>query len=156
MFGLNAESLRYKWEAMSFNSTRSISIFTMDSCTLIKEQLQRGKAAELAKLTKAASSSFSAGRGGRGSMLKRGSGRKALDGALKVGFAPGSRIAGDDKRNIAGPSKVTFKGPKYDETSRKQRACELCISVASCGMLISQTGTCTRRSQREAKSSMTG
>lgn len=99
---------------------------------MIKEQLGREKAAEVARLSKAASrvSKTGPGRGGRpAAFMKASANKKALDGKLKVGFSSHSRllagIGGDDKKSVAGPSKVTFKGPKNDETSKKQRACEL-------------------------------
>lgn len=135
MFNISADDLRWKWEAISFNTTKSIKFFDMDACSTIKEQLQREKAIELARLTKAAISSRSQmsksgpSRGGRpGGFVKLGAGKKALDGTLRVGLASSRLTSGfgaDDKRGVAGPSKVTFKGPKNDEISKKQRACEL-------------------------------
>ncbi|KZP31431.1 DNA polymerase alpha, subunit B [Athelia psychrophila] len=132
MFNISADDLRWKWEAISFNTTKSIKFFDMDACSTIKEQLQREKAIELARLTKAAISSRSQmsksgpSRGGRpGGFVKMGAGKKALDGTLRVGLASSRLTSGfgaDDKRGVAGPSKVTFKGPKNDEISKKQRA----------------------------------
>jgi DNA polymerase alpha subunit B len=133
MFGLSATALQYKWEALSFSSTRSISIFTVDSCAALKAKCQRDKAAELAKANKGPGRAPMPGnmdiaRGRMGGSAKFGSAK--LDGTLKVGLPPvksstSSPGLGDEKRHgIAGPSKVSFKGLKNDEVSRKKRACE--------------------------------
>ncbi len=134
MFGLSAKDLQYKWEALSFNSTHSISIFTMDSCAALKAKCQRDKTAEQAKSNKGSGRApmprnMDMARGLVGGPVKFGSAH--LDGALNVGLPPLKSLAGatgfgDEKRNgIAGPSKVTFKGLENDEVSRKRRACEL-------------------------------
>ena len=134
MFGLSATDLQYKWEALSFSSTYSIKIFTMDSCAALKAKCQRDKAAEQAKLSKAPGRApmprnMDMAKGRVGGRAKFGSAN--LDGALNVGLPPVRSLAGapgfgDEKRNgIAGPSNVTFKGPETDEISRKKRACEL-------------------------------
>ncbi|KAF7968742.1 hypothetical protein HWV62_29569 [Athelia sp. TMB] len=130
MFNLSADDLRWKWEAISFNATRSIKFFDIESCSMIREQMQREKATELAKLKKASipsRSQIGPGRGGRpGAFTKRPSGKDALSGPLKVGLTSSSRLmaslGSDDKNSVAGPSKVTFRGPKDDEASKKQRA----------------------------------
>jgi DNA polymerase alpha subunit B len=134
MFGLSATDLQYKWEALSFSSTYSIKIFTMDSCAALKAKCQRDKAAEQAKLNKAPGRApmprnMDMAKGRVGGPAKFGSAN--LDGTLNVGLPPvkssaGTPGFGDEKRNgIAGPSNVTFKGPATDEISRKKRACEL-------------------------------
>lgn len=131
MFGLTASDLLYKWEALSYSNTRSISIFTMDSCAALKAKLQRDKTTEQAKSNKPTgraqiqgNMSILKGRVGLPAKFRPGD----LDGALRVGKPPiksGAGAFGDEKRNgIAGPSRVTFKGPKNDEESRKKRACE--------------------------------
>src|ERR1700732_3603283 len=132
MFGLSATDLQYKWEALSFSSTRSISIFTMESCAALKAKCQRDRAAEQAKSNKAPGRAPMPGnidmaRGRMVGPVKFGSAR--FDGTLKVGLPPVKSFAGmpgssDAKRGgIAGPSKVSFKGPHNDEVSRKRRAC---------------------------------
>jgi DNA polymerase alpha subunit B len=133
MFGLSATDLQYKWEALSFSNTRSISIFTVESCASLKAKCQRDKAAELGKSNKVPGRAPMPGnmdmaRGRMGGPVKFGSAK--LDGTLKVGLPPakswvGTAGIGDEKRSgIAGPSQVTFKGPKNDEVSRKKRACK--------------------------------
>lgn len=128
MFSLSATDLQYKWEALSFSSTRSINVFTMDSCAALKARIQRDKAAEQAKHNKPPGrapmpGNMSMMRGRMGAPPKFGPVK--LDGALKVGLPPVRLAAGDEKRNgVAGPSKVAFKGPENDGMSRKKRACE--------------------------------
>lgn len=130
-FGVTATDLRYKWEALCFGTSQSINILTMDSIAALKAKLQRDKAAEQAKANKTSArapmpSGLSMGRGRMGP-AKFGPGRPGLGGTLRVGTPPvKSTIDGGDvkRTGIAGPSKVVFKGPKNDETSKSKRSCE--------------------------------
>lgn len=157
MFGLSVTDLKYKWEALSYNSTQSINIFTMDSCASLKARILRDKAAEQAKHNKPPPGrapmpgNMSVMRGHMGGPPKFGPTR--LDGALKVGLPPIRSAAGvDEKRNgVVGPTRVAFKGPENDEISRKKRACKRLHCISFVRVLISQTGTCTRRYQRKVK-----
>ena len=130
MFSLSPTDLQYKWEALSFSNTRSISIFTMDSCAALKAKCQRDKVAEQAKSNKLSGRAPMPGNMDitKGRIGPAKFGAPKLDGPLSVGLPPVKSFAGtpglgDEK--IAGPSKVTFKGPDNNEMSRKKRACEL-------------------------------
>jgi DNA polymerase alpha subunit B len=153
MFSLSATDLQYKWEALSFSSTRSINVFTMDSCAALKAKIQRDKAAEQAKHNKPPGrapmpGNMSMMRGRMGGPPKFGPAN--LDGALKVGLPPVRSAAGDERRSVAGPSKVAFKGPENDEMSGRNVLVSDPVLSIRC-VLISQIGTCTRKYQRKAK-----
>jgi DNA polymerase alpha subunit B len=134
MFSLSAEDLQYKWEALSFSSTRSISIFTLDSCAALKAKCQRDKTAEQATLNKTSGrapmpKNMDMARGHVGGPVMFGVAK--LDGALNVGPPPVKSFGGtagfrhEAKNNLTGPSKVIFKGPENDDILRKKRVCEL-------------------------------
>ena len=163
MFGLSATDLQYKWEALSFSSTRAINIFTVESCAALKAKCQRDKTAEQAKSSKAPGRAPMPGnmdmaRDRMGGPTKFGSAN--LDGALKVGLPPVKSststpaFADENRSGIAGPSKVTFKGPKNDNVSRKKRACAFYLSESFAVVLISQTGTCTKKFRRGVRVSL--
>jgi DNA polymerase alpha subunit B len=134
IFNLSPESLLWKWEALSYSSTRSLATFTMDSAHSLKTQIQREIAAENIRKQKVQSNLS-------GSMSK---GR--IPGSIKPigpGIHPTSNVASATKmqprlgvikpeiNNIAGPSRVAFKGPNNDETSRSKRTCEFAARVRS-------------------------
>ena len=127
-FGLTAIDLRYKWEALCFGTSQSINILTMDSVVALKAKVQRDKVAEQTKANKTSArapmpSGLSMGRGKMGP-AKFAPGKPGLGGTLRVGTPPvKSTLEGGDVKStgIAGPSKVTFKGP---QNSKNKRPCE--------------------------------
>jgi DNA polymerase alpha subunit B len=119
MFNMTPENLFYKWEALSFNSTRSINVFTMDSAASLKASIQREIAAENNRKQQTRAKLF--GKVTRGRVLARGFG------APKAAAAPtgaGISVKGEKDGIVAGPSRVTFKGPRTDAPARQDRSCE--------------------------------
>lgn len=136
IYNITPEDLFYKWEASKFN-TRSLRsdvepIFSMEVANALKKELQQKLASENAKTQKAnrawAKDSVAS------------TNRNPRFGGFKRNLVPQAGIPvkverGADKMlkteqelpNVAGPSKVTFKGPKKDEASRKKRACEFVL-----------------------------
>ncbi|KAF8440881.1 DNA polymerase alpha/epsilon subunit B-domain-containing protein [Boletus edulis BED1] len=105
MYNLTVESLSYKWQALSYSTTNTLAIFSLQSVPDLKAKLQQ----EL-NLRSAA---------GRGRGRVSGIGR-SLDAGLKIGpLRPG--IVKSEVPTISGPSRVVFEGPRSDEPSRKHR-----------------------------------
>lgn len=134
IFNLSPENLLWKWEALSYSSTRSFATFTMDSAYSLKAQIQRDMAAENSKKQKVQSNM-------NGSMS-----RGRIPGSMKPGGAtihPTSTMMTASKSrlvfggvkqemsDIAGPSRVAFKGHNNDETSREKRVCEFGMAIPS-------------------------
>jgi DNA polymerase alpha subunit B len=123
---MSAEDLLYKWEALSYSSTRSLTTFTMDSALVLKTQIQRDITAENSRKQQA-----QARIGGLSGGMTRGRGLgsvRGINGAKAEiatrGKVPTRPAVKEEVGDVAGPSRVVFKGPKNNETLRKKRACE--------------------------------
>lgn len=127
MYNLTVESLSYKWQALSYSNTSTLAIFTLQSVPDLKARLQQELGRHNATKQEAASrsaSSLTFGRGrGRAHGVAKASMARTLDAGLKIGPLR-SGIIKSEVSEVSGPSRVMFEGPKSDEQSRKNRACE--------------------------------
>jgi DNA polymerase alpha subunit B len=119
IYNLSPENLFYKWEAINFNASAThsaIPSFSMDSVTALKAQLQRELAKESGKKAQRAIPV------GNAAVVKRripANMARVMNTAAKAGV-----IQVKEEQSGAGPSTVTFRGPKLDASSRKDRTCE--------------------------------
>jgi DNA polymerase alpha subunit B len=151
MFNLTPEDLSYKWEALSYNSTRKLNIFTMESAAALKTKIQRDLTADNAKKQAARPRLAGSVVRGRAPVLKTGHPRAVASssGASAAGVTVKEEMKMD---GIAGPSSVDFKRPIVDTTLKSNRACK-----HPTGQFLSpylrhlQIGTCTRKLQNEVK-----
>ena len=117
IFNLSAEDLFYKWEASRFNSgnIRSFASLTLESAKMLRSQLQR-------ELTSTNNKSSNTKPSVTGPV------RRDVVFPSGMSFKPKPGISIKSETNVAsglaGPSNVSFKGPKNDLMSRNNRACE--------------------------------
>lgn len=117
----------------------------MDSIVAMKASIQRQLAQESGKKAQRAMPPGSAAAVNR-SRIPPNMARVINTGA-QVGV-----IQVKEEQSGAGPSRIMFKGPNSDASSRKDRACEFRdVYTFSLCLIPVQTGTCMRRSQKEAK-----
>ncbi|EPQ54753.1 DNA polymerase alpha, subunit B [Gloeophyllum trabeum ATCC 11539] len=115
-FHITPENVYYKWEALNFNTGRSVNLFTMDSVNQIKAAIQQDLAKEQAKKARAQLS----GRMTRGRAPVLGlPGRMGTP--VKRSTVGGAQSSGAGA-SVAGPSKVKFVGPSSDPAAVKKRA----------------------------------
>ncbi|KAJ7600761.1 DNA polymerase alpha/epsilon subunit B-domain-containing protein [Mycena floridula] len=118
IYSISPEDLKYKWEALTFSSITSRSEklppFTMESIAALKAVLQRDlqKNSAVKKGPRKMPFATAINR----TRIPQNFGRNSLGGAVQVKVEPGSEAS------VAGPSKVSFSGPKNDASSRKKRA----------------------------------
>ncbi|KAG8214743.1 DNA polymerase alpha subunit B [Butyriboletus roseoflavus] len=144
MYNLTVESLSYKWQALSYSNTRTLAIFTLQSVPDLKARLQQ----ELGKLnaTKQEAASRSAAIFERGRGRARGIAKapmaRTLDAGLKIGPLR-SGIIKSEVSEFSGPSRVVFEGPRSDEQSLKNRACERIVDHTARLLIVhaAQIGT---------------
>lgn len=129
MYNLTVEDLSYKWQALSYSTTNTLAIFSLQSVPDLKARLQQelGKlnaAKQEAVARSAAGPAFGRGLGRAGGAVNVPAG-SSLSGGFKIGSLPArSGIVKTEPSAFSGPTKVVFQGPKLDEQSRKSRACE--------------------------------
>lgn len=130
MYNKSAEDLFFSWEAMKFGSSTSLP-FTRESIEALRAKLQ----AELAKANAAVNKRanlkglMSRGLGGAPAKAK---GVSSMNSAMRtIGKPTIPRQDGFDilmRSNsytaVAGPSKVSFSGPKPDAEVYKERSCQ--------------------------------
>ncbi|KAJ7631987.1 DNA polymerase alpha/epsilon subunit B-domain-containing protein [Mycena polygramma] len=115
-YTMSPEELQYKWEAHNFrpSATRSeISPYTIESLTTLKAQIQRELAAKSAPQRAAPRTSLVAAIN-RNAFRTRNPGPST--GAVQVKLEPTA-----DGLGMAGPSTISFKGPRNDTLARKKR-----------------------------------
>ncbi|KIJ59480.1 hypothetical protein HYDPIDRAFT_100652 [Hydnomerulius pinastri MD-312] len=112
MYNKTVQDLCYQWQALSYNTTNIISIFTLKSVPDLKARLQQ----ELGRAN--ASRQEPAGKLGG---LTKASNARSLDVPLNVGPVR-SNIVKSEVSDVAGPSKVVFQGPRTDDQSQRSRA----------------------------------
>lgn len=127
MYNLTVESLSYKWQALSYSNTNTLAIFTLQSVPDLKARLQQDLSrlnATKQEATSRSVASLSFGRGrGRARGIARAPMARTLDAGLKIGpLRPG--IIKSEVSEFSGLNRVVFEGPRSDEQSRKNRACE--------------------------------
>lgn len=127
MYNLTAETLSYKWQALSYSNTSTLAIFTPQSVPDLKARLQQELGRLNATRQEAALRSAAGFFGGRG--RASGIAARTLNAGLKIGPLRSSVIK-SDPTELSGPSKVVFEGPRSDEHSRKTRACEGIVNHA--------------------------
>ncbi|KAF5389267.1 hypothetical protein D9757_003533 [Collybiopsis confluens] len=137
-YGISPQDLQFKWEAATFNSgtftpAREAARFTIDSLAGVRTQIKReleqgsGSAKKKTQVRSLASGVASINRNKMPFGLNRNvvaaqlapepQVKPELDLDQVIDFSPG----GTRGQTNAGPSKVTFKGPKNDLESRKNR-----------------------------------
>ena len=124
MFDLTPEDLSYKWEALSYNSTHTLNVFTMESAAALKAKIHQDLAKENAKKQKGRA------RLAGGVIRSRAPVMKASHPRAMASSSSTSTTGGTVKEEvkmegiIAGPSSVDFKRPIVDPTSKTNRACK--------------------------------
>lgn len=114
----------------------------MDSVHALKAKIIRDMSAESSKKQQPRQSLAigSANRGRPTGLMKMNMGRfdaGAVSGTpVKSVPRAGASIKEENITSKAGSSRVTFKGPKNDEPSRKKRACEFQLIVVDCCVLF--------------------
>lgn len=126
MYNISVEDLSYKWQALSYSNTNTVSIFTLKSVPDLKAKLQQD-------LDKTNATKLTASRVGGIHPFGRGRGASAgvakvpaagtLDGNLKIRPLRSSAIK-SEVATFSRQSRVVFKGHKSDEASPNRRACE--------------------------------
>ncbi|KAL0068379.1 DNA-directed DNA polymerase alpha subunit pol12 [Marasmius tenuissimus] len=130
IYNLTPEQLQFKWEAATFSSTparaHEVARFTMDSLAGVKAQIKREMTQNTAtRVQPRVSGAAAVNRARLPQFMNRNMAMKAGmgGGEVQVKMEPGS--GGFESSSIAGPSragsKVVFKGPKMDASSRKER-----------------------------------
>ncbi|KAK1234537.1 DNA-directed DNA polymerase alpha subunit pol12 [Marasmius sp. AFHP31] len=131
IYNLTPEQLQFKWEAATFSSTparaHEAARFTMDSLAGVKAQIKREMTQNTAtRVQPRVSGAAAVNRARLPQFMNRNMAMKAGiggGGEVQVKTEPGS--GGFESSSIAGPSragsKVIFKGPKMDPSSRKER-----------------------------------
>uniref|UniRef100_A0A0W0G7Z2 DNA polymerase alpha subunit B n=1 Tax=Moniliophthora roreri TaxID=221103 RepID=A0A0W0G7Z2_MONRR len=123
IYNLTPEELQFKWEAATYSSTPSraheAARFTLASLDDVKAQIIRErshngvKKAQVRNITGAAN----VNRSKMPQFMNRNN--RVLTGTAQIKT---EAVAGGlDLSNVAGPSKVVFKGPKMDAASKKKR-----------------------------------
>ena len=146
MYNISVEDLSYKWQALSYSNTNTLAIFSLQSVPDLKARLQQ----ELGRLN--AIKQEAAARSAAGLAFGRGRGRppgamgRTLDAGLKVGPLPLRSGVVKPESAFSGPSRVTFQGPKSDEASRKNRACERVVDVHRACARADEIRDCVSRS----------
>ncbi|KAH7885091.1 DNA polymerase alpha, subunit B [Phlebopus sp. FC_14] len=125
MYNISAENLSYKWQALSYSTTSSLSIFTSKSVPDLKARLhqEQGRANVSKQETGTRShapAKFGRARGQPG-VISNASISRSLDAPLNVGPLRSS-IVKTEVTQVAGPSRVAFEGPRSDPTSYQKRA----------------------------------
>ena len=115
-FNVPAESLLYKWQAICYNSQRSMDIFTQQSVSELRARLQSEQTKENAIRQEAMSRNSGRGRG-RGHDKLSSMITKSFDQGLSVGSLK-SHVVKTNPIDVAGPSRVHFQGPAADRTSK--------------------------------------
>jgi DNA polymerase alpha subunit B len=120
IYNLSPEHLFYKWEAINFNSSTThsaMSSFSMDSVIALKALLQRELAKESGKKAQRAVPA------GKAAVVNRSRLPANMARVMNTGAKAGV-IQVKEEQSGAGPSTVTFRGPKLDASSQRDRACE--------------------------------
>ncbi|KAF9236510.1 DNA polymerase alpha/epsilon subunit B-domain-containing protein [Melanogaster broomeanus] len=125
MYNLTVENLLYKWQALSYSTTNSVTIFTLKSVPDLRAMLHQELGRTNASKQEATSRNVATVKFGRGTGKARGlmkpSIARSLDATLNLGPVPLSMIK-SGARDPAGPSRILFRGPKMDPQSQKSRA----------------------------------
>ncbi|KAL4080954.1 DNA polymerase alpha/epsilon subunit B-domain-containing protein [Scleroderma citrinum] len=111
-FNLSAQDLSYKWQAICYNSTQSVQIFTLKSVPDLRAKLQseRTKANAIRQEAMARNlASLGKGRGKSEGLLNPII-AKNFDERLSVGPLK-SQVVKVELGDVAGPSRVRFQGP---------------------------------------------
>ncbi|KAI6005362.1 DNA polymerase alpha subunit B [Pisolithus marmoratus] len=101
-FNISAQDLSYKWQAINYNNKQSLHIFTPQSVVELRAQLQSEQAKAISSKQEAASRNSVRGRG-------------ILRGIFK-------QVTATKPDETLSASKVIFRGPRMDESSRKSRS----------------------------------
>jgi DNA polymerase alpha subunit B len=141
MFNMSPETLYYKWEAHSFNNTRSIHVLTTETIVSLKASIQRELTAENSKKQKARANlpAFSRGHSlaARYNQL-----RNATIPSATAGI--GTDLRGDDLRGVGRSDEMVLDGPKINVVSNKTRACKSLVICLLAFYISSQIATCMR------------
>ncbi|KAF9464138.1 DNA polymerase alpha subunit B [Collybia nuda] len=121
IYNLDPQDLLWKWEALNFrtsNTLSEISPFTMDSIGALKETLRRNLAKEAAKKPQRINPM------GQKAAINLTRTRAPVQAAKikNMDMSSARSVQVKPEESVAGPSKVSFKGPKMDASSRKDRA----------------------------------
>lgn len=134
IYNLTPEQLQFKWEAATFSATparaHEAARFTMDSLAGVKAQIKRelNRSSTGRAQPRAFGGTASINRARLPQFMAQNIRNAARAGVGEVKIKAEPFSDGLDSTRLAGPSratsKVVFKGPKMDASSRKNRACE--------------------------------